>query len=183
MTGEFSKGDVLVISGISGAGKSTLAEALQELLHARGRNVVIHDGDTLRTFFDGALLYSSEDRLMVSKVLVYAASVLSEQGVDVILATMLSQEGAREFLADRVKFTEVHLEVDLEHVAEKDVKGVYKKSFDRETPNLVGHDLDFHAPREPDLTIQTHVETPEQSLDTIVQFLSQEGLFGLKGEV
>ena len=41
---------------------------------------------------------------MVSKVLVYAASVLSEQGVDVILATMLSQEGAREFLAVAIQF-------------------------------------------------------------------------------
>lgn len=182
MSDHSKKGDVLVISGISGAGKSTLAEGLQKILSARGRNIVVHDGDTLRTFFDGALQYSGEDRLMVSKVLVYAASVLSEQGVDVILATMLSQEGARDFLAVRLQFTEVHLEVDLEHVAEKDVKGVYKKSLDREIPNLVGHDLDFHAPREPDLTLQTHVETPEQSLDKIIHFLSDKSLFGLKGD-
>lgn len=176
------KGDVVIISGLSGSGKSTLAEGLREFLANRGRNIVIHDGDTLRTFFDGALLYSSEDRLMVSKVLVYAASVLSEQGVDVILATMLSQKGAREFLAERLDFVEVHLEADLEDVADKDVKGVYKESFAREVPNVVGHDLDFHAPKEPDLTVRTHVEPPEESLKKILHFFEEKGVFGLNGD-
>ena len=174
------KGDVLLITGISGAGKSTLAEGLRDYLAQRDRDVAVHDGDSLRTFFDGALEYSSEDRPMVSKVLAYAASILSEQGVHVILATMLSQAGAREFLAEHVDFVEIHLEADLTEVAKKDVKGVYEMSLSRDKPNVVGRDLDFHAPSEPDLTIRTHVESPEKSIERVVAFARQRALFGLE---
>ena len=173
------KGDVLVISGLSGTGKSTLAEGLREILEKRGRKVKLLDGDMLRTFFDGALAHSSEDRLMVSKILVHAAYLLSEQGVDVLLATMLSQAGAREFLGKHVAYWDVYLDADLDHVMDDDVKGVYAKNSDREAPQIVGLDLDFHPPENPDLVIATHEEPPEASLDRIVDFLRKHGAFGL----
>ncbi len=174
--------NVLVISGISGSGKSTLGEMLRQLLVERGRHAVVLDGDSMRQFFDGALLYSAEDRLMVSKILVYAASLLSEQGVGVILATMLSQPGAREFLEQGVPFIEVHLDVSIETCRNHDVKSVYEHNEKKETPQLVGMDLAFARPADPDLTIQTHTESPTESLDRMVAFLAEKGCFGLNEE-
>jgi adenylylsulfate kinase len=173
------KGDVLVISGLSGTGKSTLAEGLREILEARGRRVKILDGDGLRTFFDQSLLYSSEDRLMVSKILAYATSLLSEQGVDVLLATMLSQAGAREFLSERVSFLEVHLDAELNHVMKDDIKGIYADNSEKDLPHIVGRDLDFVPPSNPDLVIKTHKETPEEGLEKILQILKDRAIFGL----
>ena len=135
------KGDVLVISGISGAGKSRLGEALRDFLSGRGRKVAVLDGDSIRSFFIGDLNYSPEDRLMVSKTLAFGAYQLSEQGVDVILATMLSQPGAREFMEKNLEFHEIFLDACFDSCVDNDRKGVYKNNLSKKTPNIVGFDL------------------------------------------
>ena len=162
---------VLVISGISGSGKSTLAFRVHDWLKASHQLVRIMDGDETRSFFDGALAYSPEDRLMVSKILAFGAACLHQQGVHVILATMLSQPGARAFLRSKVDFLEVFLDPDLEAVVEHDVKGVYQDNLSKKEPQLVGHDLTFSKPEQPDLVIHTHQETVEQSFNKIIDFL------------
>ena len=170
---------VLVISGISGAGKSTLGEGLRDHLESLGQKVKVLDGDMMRTFFDGELKYSSKDRLMVSKILAHVAFHLSSQGIFVILATMLSQPGAREFLGQKVKFKEIFLDAKLELCMKNDKKQIYKNALSLDKPNIVGHDLGFSKPQEADLVLKTHVESPEESLKKIIYYLSSNNLFGL----
>ncbi len=173
------KGDVIVISGISGAGKSTLAAALKSELESRGRTVRVMDGDSCRHFFSGALLYSPSDRLMVSKVLGYGASLLADAGIDVILATMFSQPGARDFVKERVPFVEIFLDAPLDDCINKDVKQLYAERLAAEKPELVGVDLVFDSPPAPDLVVPTHRESVEASLERIVTFLRGRQLCGL----
>lgn len=175
----YSKGDVIVISGISGAGKSVLGEALRDFLSGRGRKAAVIDGDSIRSFFSNDLKYSPEDRLMVSKILTFGAHLLSEEGVDVILATMLSQPGAREFMENNLDFHEIFLDACFDNCANNDRKGVYRNNLCNETPNIVGLDLHMAKPNNPDLTIQTHLEKPEQSLKRLIEFLRSKKLFGL----
>ena len=172
------RGDVIVISGVSGAGKSTLAAALRSYLVNQGRNVSVLDGDSCRSFFSGALLYSPADRLMVSKVLGYGADLLAAAGVDVILATMFSQPGARDFVKQKLPFAEIFLDAPLEECMKKDVKQLYAERMAEATPELVGVDLSFHSPSDPDLVIPTHRESVEQSLERIVSFLRARKLCG-----
>lgn len=174
------KGDILVISGISGAGKSVLGEALREYLVSRSRNVTVLDGDSMRAFFHGETKYSPEERLMVSKTLAYGAHLLSENGVDVILATMLSQPGAREFLEKNLSFNEIFLDAVFDACADNDRKGVYRENLSRENPNIVGFDLQMARPPNPDMVIRTHAESAEQSLERIIAFLRGKRLFGLE---
>ena len=168
-----------MISGISGAGKSRLGEALRDFLSGRGRKVAVLDGDSIRSFFIGDLNYSPEDRLMVSKTLAFGAYQLSEQGVDVILATMLSQPGAREFMEKNLEFHEIFLDACFDSCVDNDRKGVYKNNLSKKTPNIVGFDLEMARPKNPDITIQTHMEPPEQSLKRIIEFLRSKKLFGM----
>lgn len=177
------KGDILVISGISGAGKSVLGEALRDFLVSRGRQAAVLDGDSIRSFFHGELKYSAEDRLMVSKMLAYGAHLLTENGVDVILATMLSQPGAREFLKKNLTVHEVFLDAVFTACAENDCKGVYEENLSKDKPNIVGYDLQMARPENPDIVIKTHAETPDRSLERIINFLSDKELFGLKRRI
>lgn len=170
---------ILVISGVSGSGKSTLGGRLRDLLVARGRRVALLDGDGMREFFRGAFQYSSEDRLMVSKILAYAATLLAGHDTDVILATMLSQPGAREFLGEHADFVEVFCDAELSDCIENDHKQVYEQSLGAERPNIVGHDLTFQRPESPDLVLRTHVQTPEESFQEMIRLLGQRRLFGL----
>ena len=181
--GKQDRGHIIVFSGLSGSGKSTLGGMLQEFLTARGRRVAVLDGDSLREFFDGALGYSGEDRLMVSKILVYAATRLAAHETDVILATMLSQPGAREFLKKHAEFVEVFCDAELDHVMQKDTKHVYRDGMTSETPNVVGYDLAFEPPTSPDLVIQPHTQLPEEGFQQVVRLLRSRGLFGLSPDV
>ena len=174
---ETKRGDILVISGLSGAGKSTLGEALCHWAQEQGSKVKLLDGDSLREFFEGALLYSSADRLLVSQIIAYSASLLAEQGVHVILATMLSQPGAREFLKSKVTFREIFLDAELATVARADKKGVYRQAG-LYSSEVVGRELDFIRPEAPDLVLKTHSESPEQSLARAQEFIRNNQLFG-----
>jgi adenylylsulfate kinase-like enzyme len=172
-------GQIIVFSGISGSGKSTLGEMLQDFLTKRGRRVVLLDGDSLRDFFEGSLGYSGEDRLMVSKILAYVAIILAAQNTDVILATMLSQAGARDFFKKKASFIEIFCDAELDQVMKNDTKKVYREAMASEVPNIVGHDLAFERPKFPDLTIKSHERSIEGSFQQVVQFLRSRGLFGL----
>jgi adenylylsulfate kinase len=116
---------------------------------------------------------------MVSKILAFGAHLLLEQGVDVILATMLSQPGAREFMEKNFDFHEIFLDACFDSCANNDHKGVYKNYLCNETPNIVGFDLHMAKPKNPDFMIQTHLEKPEQSLKRLIEFLRSKKLFGL----
>lgn len=167
---------VIVISGLSGAGKSTLGERLQKLLQAEGQKVSLIDGDTLRNFFEGGLGYSGVDRLLVSKIMAYSAAQLSQQGVYVILATMLSQEGARAFLHRKAPFIEIFLDADFSTCRENDIKGVYKNNMTIAQPNIVGHDIGFSKPENPDLVLKTHCISIDESFNQMVDFLCDKNI-------
>ena len=170
--------NVLVISGISGAGKTVLADGLKEVLIKKGGKVAVLDGDNLRTFFGGILKYSVEERIMVSKILTHSAYLLSKNGINVIMATMLSQREAREFINEKIDYYEIHLKAELSDCIDNDPKGIYENNLNVEKPNIVGHDIDFHPSENPDLIIHTHSETPQDSLKRIIKFLSNKNIFG-----
>ena len=171
--------EVVVFSGLSGSGKSTLGGMLQDYLKERGRRVALLDGDSLREIFDGSLGYSAEDRLMVSKILVYTAKALATNETDVILATMFSQPGARDFLKKHAQYVEVFCDAELDTLMTKDSKSLYRDAMVLDRPNIVGHDLEFERPQTANLVINTHRESPEESFKKVVQFLESQEVFGL----
>ena len=56
------RGAVLWFTGLSGSGKSTLAHALEEMLHQRGCQTLVLDGDNIRHGLCNDLGFSTEDR-------------------------------------------------------------------------------------------------------------------------
>ncbi len=76
------------ISGNSGSGKTTLAKAL-----ARPKDVLL-DGDAMRTCWTIGL--SAEDRIEHNLRIARLAKTLSEQGLEVIVATICPYRTLRE---------------------------------------------------------------------------------------
>ena len=56
-------GKVFWFTGLSGSGKSTLAIALERQLFDTGYNVVVLDGDNIRTGINNNLTFSPDDRI------------------------------------------------------------------------------------------------------------------------
>jgi len=62
-------------------------------------------------------------------------------------------------------------------LAERDVKGLYKKAMAGEIKNFTGMDDPYEPPLNPEVTCYSDGrETPEESADKILKYLSERGL-------
>ena len=78
------QGTVYFFTGLSGAGKTTIGGLFHERLKRTKPNVVLLDGDEIRTVFGEDVGYTAAERLRWAKRIFRVCRMLSEQGVDVV---------------------------------------------------------------------------------------------------
>lgn len=170
-------GFVLWFTGLSGAGKTTLAKALETELKARSLRLERLDGDTIREGLTKDLGFSKEDRDKNIERVTFVAKLLSRNNV-VVLASFISPYAAtRDFVRrETTNFIEVFVDAPLEICAERDVKGMYAKAFAGEIKNFTGVSDPYEAPITPDIHIETHEESVEESAAKVLHWLETRGL-------
>lgn len=171
-----SPGTVYWFTGLSGAGKTTLGR----LFHARVRNhkanVVYCDGDTLRDVFGQDLGHSLDDRLQLAMRYARLCRMLAEQGIDVVCATISMFHQVRRWNREHFPaYREIYIQVPLEVLVERDQKGLYSRALKGEAHNVIGVDLPFEAPENPDVRILNDGSRPPDTIvDELIQALSLE---------
>ena len=147
-------GRVFWITGLSGAGKSTLSHVVAEALRASGRAVVLLDGDEMRSIVGGRLGHSEAERRELANRYGALCRALSQQGIDVVCATMSLFHATREWnRANIARYVEVYVKVDLDTLVARDSKGLYAKALRGEMADVAGVNMAFEEPRHPDLVI------------------------------
>jgi adenylyl-sulfate kinase len=170
------KGFTLWFTGLSGAGKSTLAERLRPILLERGCKVEILDGDIVRTNLSKGLGFSKEDRDTNIRRIGFVANLLSRNGVVAITAAISPYKAIRQEVREGVdNFVEVYCKCPIDVLAERDVKGLYKKAIAGEIKNFTGVSDPYEEPEKPEVMIDSSTETIEQSLEKIVRTLELMG--------
>ncbi|MEP6444566.1 MAG: adenylyl-sulfate kinase, partial [Hyphomicrobiales bacterium] len=81
---------------------------------------------------------------------------------------------ARERIGDG-KFLEIFVDTPLSVAEDRDVKGLYKKARAGEIKNFTGIDSPYEAPDNPEITINTVDQTPEEAAEIIVKYLNDHG--------
>ena len=176
MENRVSVGFTLWFTGLSGAGKSTIANILEAKLKKNGCKVEILDGDVVRTHLSKGLGFSKEDRDTNIRRIGFVASLLSRNGVIVITAAISPYKGIRDEVRNmHENFVEVYAKCPLEVVEKRDVKGLYKKARAGEIPQFTGVSDPYEEPLNPEITVETSKETPEESTDKILQWLAENG--------
>jgi adenylyl-sulfate kinase len=171
------KGCVLWFTGLSGAGKTTVSWLVAERLRAHGAKVELLDGDEVREHLSKGLGFSKEDRDLNIRRIGFVCELLARNGVIAIAAAISPYRAVREELRARIPdFVEVYAECSLEVLAERDVKGLYRKALAGEIPHFTGVSDPYEPPLEPEVTIRSAQETPEQSADRIWATLERLGL-------
>jgi adenylyl-sulfate kinase len=170
------KGFTLWFTGLSGSGKSTLAVAVSEQLHRRDVKVEILDGDVVRTNLSKGLGFSQEDRDTNIRRIGFVCNLLTRNDVVAIGAAISPYKAIRDENRALIgRFVEVYCECPLEALAERDVKGLYKKAMAGEIKNFTGVDDPYEAPENAEITIHSGTESPEQSLQKIMRTLELMG--------
>jgi adenylylsulfate kinase len=175
-------GFTLWFTGMSGAGKSTLSAALAARFQERGLAVEVLDGDEVRTHLTKGLGFSKEDRDINVDRIGYVARLLARHEVIVITAAISPYAAAREAVrashaADGTPFIEVYAAASVDALAERDVKGLYKRALAGEIPHFTGISDPYEPPTEPEITVRTDRDSVEESLLQIETYLQQHDLF------
>src|SRR6266446_2940761 len=158
------KGFVLWFTGLSGAGKSTISGIVEARLRAAGAKVELLDGDVVRTHLSKGLGFSKEDRDINIRRIGFVSELLSRHGVIVIVAAISPYRDVREEVRSTIPhFVEVYVECPLEVLAERDVKGLYKKALAGEIRHFTGISHPYEPPLAPEILVNSSSQTPEQS--------------------
>jgi adenylylsulfate kinase len=173
-------GMTLWFTGLSGAGKSTVAEIVERELRDRGMPVEVLDGDMVRQNLSKGLGFSKEDRDTNIRRIAYVADLLSRNGVVAITAAISPyrevRDEARALMDGR--FVEIHVKASVEECARRDVKGLYEKAFSGEIKEFTGVSDPYEDPVDPELVLDTHTESPEESARKVLAFVdSRVGTF------
>ena len=146
---------VIWLIGLAGAGKTSVGRELHALLRGRNPATVFLDGDAIRRIMGDNLGHSMADREQNGWRICRMCEYLEQQDFDVIAAILSNfpeqQAWNRQHFS---RYFEVFLKVSENRLFERDQKGLYSAARAGRISNVVGVDLPFCPPRNPDLVLR-----------------------------
>ena len=134
------------------------------------------DGDVVRTNLSKGLGYSKEDRDTNIRRIGFVCHLLSRNGVVAIGAAISPYRDVRREIRELIgDFVEVYVKCPVQVCARRDIKGLYARALAGEIKNFTGISDPYEEPLEPDITVETDIELPEQSAEKILLYLEAMG--------
>lgn len=170
------QGFTLWFTGLPCSGKTTIAEVVDRILRERGLKVESLDGDEVRQNLSKDLGFSKKDRDTHIRRMGFIAKLLSRNGVATLGAFVSPYREVRGHLRSEIEnFIEVYVKCSVEVCIERDVKGMYKKALAGEIQNFTGVSDPYEEPLDPEIVVETDIETIEESVENVLQKLEDLG--------
>ena len=171
---------LLQFTGLSGAGKTTIANQVRQHLIELQYKVEILDGDEYRKTLCRDLGFSREDRRENNRRLGMLGIILLRNDILTIISTINPYEADRQELrnsSDKV-FT-IFIRCDFNTLVKRDGKGLYQRAMNTRHPmgfinNLTGVNDPYEPPEDPDLIIDTDIESISESTQKLMSFIMEK---------
>lgn len=173
---------VLWFTGLSGSGKSTVARHLEKRLFAQGAQTTYLDGDNVRHGLNGDLGFSPVDRKENIRRVSEVARLAFDHGTLTICTFISPFNADREFarsLLPTDRFIEVYVKCDLEVLKRRDPKGLYAKALSGEIPEFTGISSPYEEPSNPEIVVETDVQSVDEIVEHIMDELTRRGLLSI----
>jgi adenylylsulfate kinase len=137
----------------------------------------ILDGDVVRTNLSKGLGFSKEDRDINIMRIGFVANLLTRNGVATICCPISPYKATRDANRELIgNFVEVYVHATVDEIAaNRDPKGLYKKALAGEITGFTGVDDPYEVPEDPEITVDTLSQTPEESLQHVMTRLKELG--------
>ena len=149
---------VIWLVGLSGSGKSTIGQALHKRMKSVNPATVFIDGDEIREIFhhnDVTRDYSVQGRRISAERMHALCGWLERQGIDVVCCVISMFPEVVAMNRDKyTEFYEVFIDVDVEVLISRDNKNLYRSALNGIKKNVVGIDIPYDVPINPDMVIK-----------------------------
>ena len=154
------KGLVFWITGLPGSGKTTIAKKIKKSIELKYGKTILFSGDDLRKILN-FLDYDKEKRLVYSKSYAYLIKNLSNQNLNVIIATVALFNEIHKWNRKNIQnYCEIFIKTNISKIKSHKKKKLY---FEKKN-NLVGIDIKPEFPLKPDIKI---INNFDKSIDTL----------------
>jgi len=146
--------------GLSRAGKTTLSQLLYKKLKPDVSNLVLLDGDAIRVLFGSDVDHTIEGRRKNAERISHLSKFLSDQNIHVIAAVLsIFPEWQAWNRKNISNYQEVYIKASMDSLEKRDTNGLYSQAKKGLMKNVVGVDIPFPEPKQPDLVIENNIET------------------------
>lgn len=165
-------GEVYWITGLSGAGKTTIGNLLYKYLKKQQKNIVLLDGDSLRSIFN-CKGYSNEERNELAFKYSNLCMMLANQGIDVIICTIAMFDNVRAWNRRNISnYNEIYLKVPIDVLIMRDQKKLYSRALKNKVENVIGINCEWEEPKQPDLIIDNDgKKSPDEILIQLINYM------------
>lgn len=176
------QGFTIWFTGLPCCGKTTIADQIQSILKNKGFLVERLDGDLIRQHLSSDLGFSKKDRDENIRRAIFLAKMLTRNNV-IVLASFVSpyQKQRRKARKEIRKFVEVYVRCPVKICMKRDVKGMYQKALEGKIKHFTGVDDPYEEPENPDLIVDTDIESVEESVGKVLQKIEELGYLTEQG--
>ncbi len=168
------------LTGLMGSGKSTIGCALERRLFDDGRLVTLYDGENTRLGLNKDLDFTADDRAENARRAAEVAKLFNEAGM-ISVSTLLSPCDEDRKIACSIvgedRFILIYLSTPVEVCKERAPHRIYEKAENGEIKVFPGVNAPYEVPESPDLVLPTHEISVAESVDRIVTYLEERGVF------
>ena len=145
--------------GLSRAGKTTLSKLLYDRLKPHVNNLVLLDGDIIRELFRNDVDHTIEGRRKNAERLSHLSKFLSDQNIHVIAAVLsIFPEWQAWNRKNIIAYQEVYIKASIDVLEKRDINNLYFQAKSGKIKNVVGIDIPFPEPENPDLVIENNID-------------------------
>ncbi len=148
------------------------------------RQVPVLDGDVVHTHLSRGLGFSKEDRDINIRRIGFVAAEIVRHGGTVVCAAVSPYRATRNDVRNMVgqeRFVEVFVDTPIEVCEQRDTKGMYAKARRGEIKDFTGIDDPYEPPLQPEITLDTVSDTPEDNARRILGYLIEQGFIRADG--
>jgi adenylylsulfate kinase len=174
----YSSSQLFVIwcTGLPSAGKTTIATMLKPKLKQFGVNAEILDGDILRKELSPELGFDKHEIYIHARKVIFLCKLLQQNRIVSIVSAVSPHKEIRDFIRHEIgNFVEVYIKCSLDTCIKRDCKGLYKKAINGKMHNLIGLQIPYEEPVNPEVIADTEHDSRDNIVNKIVSKLKELG--------